>query len=279
MVCSAISLISTGVVIARVAALRASLMACLFLMMFPLSLLLWCCYTRSVGVNFSPIGKAVVCAGPALSITVYMRMLLRQGHGFGLQPIVCPGQQVRRWICCAIATTALAMGWARVWCYPTGLVAGLSESQGFEWYLHWLLSALAGCSTTLLWWQALQRCAQIAREPARWKESWAWWSLPHRQYLLFLMLLLTPLLRLSGFLGALLSDDTVIEEPVGFVSPLLAVVAASIFFLGLDFEEETALELELLQMMCRCVDASPTSLPHPPLLPLRLLRPLWHPLC
>ena len=67
------------------------------------------------------------------------------------------------------------------------------------------------------------------------------------------MLLLTPLLRLAGHVGALLSDMSTspTEEPVGLLSPLLALVALSIFFLGLDFDEEAALELDLLQQMRR----------------------------
>ena len=92
----------------------------------------------------------------------------------------CPGQKPKG--------KSLAVGWARVWCYPEGLVVSLGHAQGIEWYVQWLMSTLSGCATMLLWWQALQRCSVITRNPGRWKEGWVWWSLPHRQYLLFLML-------------------------------------------------------------------------------------------
>lgn len=242
---------SSVLVIERVAAFRASLLACVLLLTLPGSLLLWSLYARSMGTSAAV--RAAICAFPSVSLTLYMRCLLRQGHEVGLPAVVSPGRRVRRWICCAIATTSLAIGWARVWCYPEGIVASLAHAQGIEWYMQWLLSSLSGCSTTLLWWQALQRSAQIARDPARWKEGWAWWSLPHRQYLLFLLLLLTPLLRTASHVGALLNDSAsqLVEEPVGFISPLLAVVALSIFFLGLDFDEEAALELQFMQMIRR----------------------------
>ena len=204
--CSIWAIASSAIVIERVPIIRSNAIACCLLFLLPGSLLLWAtCYARR---DLSPPGRAAICALPAVGISLYMRLLLRQGHDWGIPQVSCPGPYVRRWIVSAIAGTALAVGWARVWCYPEGLVASLARSQGVEWYVHWLLSTLSGCSTTLLWWQALQRSSVISRNPSRWKEGWAWWSLPHRQYLLFLLLLLTPLLRVAGHVGALLSDST-----------------------------------------------------------------------
>ena len=64
--------------------------------------------------------------------------------------------------------------------------------------------------------------------------------MPHRQYGLFLMLLLCPLLRLAGHLGALFADASAppTEDPVGLVTPLLALAALLICRTGLDFEAE-----------------------------------------
>ena len=265
MACATLGLTASVVVILRVPQWRASVLPCVLLLMLPAGMLLWSMYARVTGL--SAASRAAICALPAGGIALYLRALLRQGHDFGMPAVACPGRRVRRWICCAIAFNSLAIGWARVWCYPEGLVVSLSSFSGFEWYFHWLLSSLSGCSMTLLWWQAMQRSAQIARDPSRWKEGWAWWSLPHRQYLLFLMLLLTPLLRLAGHVGALLSDASspLTEEPVGMLSPLLAVCALSVFFLGLDYDEEAALEDELLQQMRRCARARmPPPHPTPP---------------
>ena len=67
------------------------------------------------------------------------------------------------------------------------------------------------------------------------------------------MLLLTPLLRVAGHVGALLSDASapLIEEAVGVISPLLALSALTIFFLGLDFDEDLAVEADLMALVRR----------------------------
>lgn len=206
LVCSLWALASVAIAIERLPTIRTNAWACFLLFVLPSSLFLWsCCYARSPG---SAPGHAAICGLPAVGVSIYMRLLLRQSHEWGIPPVTCPGPYVRRWIVSTIAATSLAVGWARVWCYPEGLVVSLAHSQGLEWYVKWICSTLSGCSTMLLWWQALQRCSVISRNPSRWKEGWAWWSLPHRQYLLFLMLLLTPLLRVAGHVGALLSDTT-----------------------------------------------------------------------
>ena len=203
--CALWALLSLAIAVERLPTVRSSAWACLLLFVLPGSLFVWaCCYARGGGT--AP-GRAAICALPAIGVSLHMRLLLRQAHKWGIpQEVTCPAPYVRRWIVSAIAATSLAVGWARVWCYPEGLVASLGRSRGIEWYVHWLLSTLAGCSTMLLWWQSLQRSALISRNPQRWREGWVWWSLPHRQYLLFLMLLLTPLLRVAGHVGALLSD-------------------------------------------------------------------------
>jgi len=205
LLCSLWALASVAIAIERLPTIRTNAWACFLLFALPASLFVWaCCYARSP--RSSP-GCAAICGLPAIGVSIYMRLLLRQSHEWGIPAVSCPGPSVRRWIVSAIAATSLGVGWARVWCYPEGLVVSLAGSQGFEWYASWVLTTLAGCSTLLLWWQALQRCSVISSNPARWKHGWAWWSLPHRQYLLFLMLLLTPLLRVAGHIGALLSDS------------------------------------------------------------------------
>ena len=160
-VCAAWALCSVAIIVKRVPALRQSAIACVMLFMLPTMLLGWAClYARSGG---SPPGRAIVCSLPSVGVSLYMRLLLRQGHKWGIPQVPCPGPFVRQWIVSAIAATSLAVGWARVWCYPEGLVASLAHSQGVEWYLHWGLATFSGCSTTLLWWQALQRSSLISR--------------------------------------------------------------------------------------------------------------------
>ena len=141
MACSTVGLAASLIVILRVPVFRASVLPCVLLLMLPAGLLLWSMYARVTG--FSAAGRALVCTLPVGGISVYMRTLLRQGHHFGVPAVVCPGRQVRRWICCAIGSCSLAIGWARVWCYPDGLVASLAASSGFEWYLQWLLSSVS----------------------------------------------------------------------------------------------------------------------------------------
>ena len=206
-VCAVWALFSCAIAVQRLPTIRTNAWACLLLLALPAALLIWAC-TVDVIFRGSAIGSAAACTLPAIGMSVYTRLLLREAHDWGIPQVSCPGPHVRRWIVSGIAATSLAIGWARVHCYPEGLVVSLARSHGIEWYVHWLLVTLAGCSTMLLWWQALQRCAVISRNPSRWKDGWAWWSLPHRQYVLFLMLLLMPLLRLAGHVGALLSESS-----------------------------------------------------------------------
>ena len=150
---------SAAVVVSRLPTIKTNFIASFLLFVLPFTTLLWAAfYARSGGS--SALVSTAVCALPAAGTSLYMRLLLRQGHeifGIGLPPVACPGPYVRRWIVSAIAGTSLAIGWARVWCYPDGLVVSLAKSQGLEWYVHWLLATLSGCATTMLWWQALQR--------------------------------------------------------------------------------------------------------------------------
>ena len=206
-ICATWALLSTAIAVKRLPTIRTNAWACLLLLLLPAALLIWAC-TVDLVFRGSAVGSAAACTLPAIGMSVYTRLLLREAHEWGIPQVSCPGPYVRRWIVSTIAATSLAVGWARVHCYPEGLVVSLARSHGIGWYIHWIFATLAGCSTLLLWWQALQRCAVISRNPSRWKEGWAWWSLPHRQYLLFLMLLLMPLLRLAGHVGALLSESS-----------------------------------------------------------------------
>ena len=110
MACSTVGLAASLIVILRVPVFRASVLPCVLLLMLPAGLLLWSMYARVTG--FSAAGRALVCTLPVGGISVYMRTLLRQGHHFGVPAVVCPGRQVRRWICCAIGSCSLAIGWA-----------------------------------------------------------------------------------------------------------------------------------------------------------------------
>ena len=235
---SAVALASSGRVVARQPAIALSAKAVLLLL--PGSMLLWAAapfFTRDFRTPSALVG-VLMCALPTVGMSLYMRLLLRQGHDWGAT--AHPGRAERRWLTVAVCAMSLAVGCVRVMCYPEGLVASLAHARGFEWYYRWLLTTLVGCSPTLLWWTALQRTSVITRDPHRWRPGWAWWSQTHRQYVLFLLLLFTPILRTVGHIGALLADAALPpdDEPVGAMVPLLALGALGVFFCGIDFAAE-----------------------------------------
>lgn len=119
------ALISLAIAVERLPTVRTNAWACCLLFVLPGGLYIWgCCYARS---GSSAPGRAVVCALPAFGMSLHMRLLLRQAHEWGIPQVSCPGPYVRRWIVSAIVSTSLAVGWARVWCYPEGLVVSLSR--------------------------------------------------------------------------------------------------------------------------------------------------------
>ena len=237
----------TMVVISRIPSIRSSPTTSAAFLALPICMLLWgsgvLTHISGAHEQFSATmaGRAFLCAVPYVGLVLYLRLLLWDLQPWGLPSVQRPNHPTRRWMCAIVCSMSLAVGCMRVHCYPDGLIAPLARTENsYDWWAQWVLSTIVGIVPIITWRKLLERSAVIARDPMRWKPGWAWWSMPHRQYILFLMLLLAPLLRVAGHVGALFADSSLppTVEPVGLISPLLALGALLVCCLGLDFAAE-----------------------------------------
>ena len=77
-------------------------------------------------------------------------------------------------------------------------------------------------------------CEQT-RDPARWKEEWAWWSLPHRQYLLFLALLLTPANR-AAVAQWTAAETTAVDEEMDWLGVEMDGAYVEVEWMGVEMD-------------------------------------------
>lgn len=147
---------------------------------------------------------------------------------------------LRRQLLCSVAACSLALGCERVRRFPDGLLAPLAAYSGLQWWAHWAVSSTIGCLPLVSLLVCYDPVVCMLGKSARWRPAWAAWSLPHRQYLLFLALLMAPTMRVSAHFGAIFSDAGTPQsrEPVGLCSLLLAVGVLLVASRGLDFRHD-----------------------------------------